>query len=227
MSRFALLYDIKYALSHGIELDSLLAALFADHPDLKTVEYSVTSEYDDNNYSDYSRLQKVNGWQVDYDGNYDEDYEDEEDNENNPPKASEAAVSAAMLISEFVQERFGFGDHTFSRDEFADKSDPSPGDNPQLECAIALLHSKKVPLKTLIEAGGRWVVRHAQVHGKYGPEDEFKLFAKEGMMYLALEYAKECGPLSEKTLNWFVLSSNKENPDHDHLQEYLKWMKAA
>ena len=64
MSRFDLLYDIKRTLSNAVDLDDMVAALFADYPDLIRFQFEVTNEYDDNNYSDYTRLKTVNGWSV-------------------------------------------------------------------------------------------------------------------------------------------------------------------
>lgn len=227
MSRFDLLYEIKHALSRAIDLDDLMAALFADHPELNKVEYSVTNEYDDNNYSDYCRLYKANGWNVDYDGEIEhEDDQDEELDESTKPSAG--AVSDAMTLSEYVQDKHGYGEHTFERSDYKlEGSERRTKNNPSFDCAVALLNGSKLPVERVIEADGRWVVRYAKVHGRYTPEDEFKAFARDGMMGLALEYSKSFGPLSEKTLNWFVLSSHKESSDHHHLQEYLEWVKAA
>lgn len=225
MSRFGLLHDIKYVLSNSIRLDDLLAAMFSDHPELKTVEYSVTSEYDDNNYTDYSRLQKINGWEVDCEGEFEEDQDEDLDEATKP---SAAAINAAMLLDEYVQEKFGVGDWEFKRSEYPMKDcDERLGDNPEMECAVALLHGRKVPVETLAVACGRWVMRHAEVHGRYSTEDEIKVFAREGMMRDACEYAEKFGPLSEKTLSWFLLYSQKDDVDYQHLQDYLERLKAA
>lgn len=225
MSRFELMYEIKSALENTIGLDELMVALFADHPDLTTVEYSVTNEYDDNNYSDYSRLAKVNGWQVDYDGEYEED---EDEDEPAAPKASRESIDAAMRLSDSVQGRFGYGDHAFDRADFPlNKEQKKIKGGASFDCAVALMQHKKVSMKKLFEAEGLWWLRHAEMHGKYSPEDEFTLFAREGWMGHAFMYAQKFGPLSEKTLNFFILSAkaDAENDDHRNLQEYLEWAK--
>lgn len=223
-SRFDLAYDIKMAMERVVDLDDLLAALFADHPDLHTLQFEVTNEYDDNNYSDYTRLQKVNGWQVDYEGTY----EDEEDEDDPPesPKASQKAAWAAMNLCEFVKDKYGYGDVTFSRADYDwEKSRSKMKSGAELEVAVAVMQGRKVPVETIIKADHSWWSHYAGVHGRYSPEDEFALFAREGCMWAALEYAKGYGPLSEKTVNYFVLSANKDDADYEHLQEYLEWVK--
>lgn len=227
MSHFSLMYDIKDALERVVDLDDLIAALFADHPDLLSVKYTVTNEYDDNNYSDHSRLCEVNGRAVDYDGEYEED-EDEEDSEE--PKASQESIDAAMNLSDAVQSKFGLGDHGFSRSNYPieEVRDRLKNTSPDFICATSMMQNKKIPLETLVEAEGNWWRHHAEMHGKYTPEEEFALFAREGWMGLASEYARKFGPLSEKTLNFFILSAradSDEDNDHENLQEYLEWLK--
>lgn len=222
-SRLDLVSDIKRAMDRVVDLDDLLAALFADHPDLQTVEFEVTNEYDDNNYSDYTRLQKVNGWQVDYDGAFDTDYDEES---HDLPRPSQEAAWAAMNLCDYVKDKYGYGDTTFSRDDYDyEESRNKMKSGAELEVAVAVMQGRKVPVETIIAADYVWWKHYAEIHGRYSPEDEFALFAREGWMYAALEYAKEFGPLSEKTVNYFVLSSQKDDGDHEHLQEYLEWIK--
>lgn len=222
-SRFDLAYDIKRAMENVVGLDDLLAAIFADHPDLQTIEFEVTNEYDDNNYSDHTQLQSVNGWRVDYDGEFDPDYEEEH---HDLPKPSQEAAWVATNLCDFVKERYGYGDVKFKRRDYDhEKSKGKMRSDAALECAVAVMKGNRLPLEKVIEAEGNWWRHYADVHGRYSPEDEFALFAREGWMGSALEYAKEFGPLSEKTVNWFVLSSNKDDGDHERLQEYLAWAK--
>lgn len=225
MSRFDLAYSIKRALENAVDLDDLMAALFADHPELQTLEFEVTNEYDDNNYSDYTRLHKVNGWQVDYDGEYEED-EDEGAVPSELPKASDEAVHQAMNLCEFVKEKHGYGGTKFKRGDYDfDESKKRMRGGADLECALAFLKGEKPKVDSIIEAGYGWWDHYADAHGRFTPEEEFRLFAREGWMPAALTYAKGYGPLSEKTLNYFILTLNAEHDDHNSLQEYLEWMR--
>lgn len=223
MSRFDLLYSMKSEFERTIRSGDLIAALFADHPDLDSFQVDVTNEYDDNNYSDYSRTTKVNGWYIDYEGNY----EDEEDDPETP-KASAAAIEACMEIADQIKEEWGYGDHLFERSGFSSPRDPKEIlSSPNLSCIISLAKGEKVPTDVLLECDARWVLRHAEMHGRFSPEDEFLLFAREGMMWQAKEYAKQVGPLSDKTLNYYVLSLKADDHEYEALQEYLEWAKAA
>jgi hypothetical protein len=221
MSRFDLLYDAKRALERAVDLDDLVAALFQDHPDLHSFRIEVTNEYDDNNYSDYSRLMNVNGWRVDCYG----EYEDEEDQEESDlPKASPESVNKVMSITDHVKDKHGYGEHEFGRGEYENLDTRAIGSADAL-CAISVLKGEKIPFSLIREAGERWLLHYADAHGRYSPEDEFELFARENMMGLALDYAKKHGPLSEKTLNYFVLSLNSEDYYYEQLQEYIEWLK--
>jgi hypothetical protein len=221
MSRFDLLYDAKHALERAVSLDDLVAALFQDHPDLLSFRVDVTNEYDDNNYSDYSRVTKVNDWSVDYDGEYDDFAEEDE---VQTPKASQEAINQVMNISDFVKDKYGCGDYDFSRGEYEDRDTRVAGSADAL-CAMAVLKGETVSTSILLDARECWVVHYADLHGRYSPEDEFELFAREDMMGAALDYAKKHGPLSEKTLNYFVLTLNSEDHYYEQLQEYIEWLK--
>jgi len=222
MSRFDLAYSIKRTLERAVDLDDLMAALFADHTDLQTLEFEVTNEYDDNNYSDYTRLQKVNGWQVDYDGNYEEE-EDEDDMASDLPKASQKACWDAMNLCDFMKEKYGYGDIKFKRGDYDYKNTKKKmKSNAELDCALAFMKGDKPTVDAIIEADGGWWSHYAEAHGRFSPEDEFRVFAREGWMGPALTYAKDYGPLSEKTLNYFILTINSEHDDYENLQEYLE-----
>jgi len=222
MSRFDLLYDTKHALNRAVDLDDLVAALFADHPDLQSFSVEVTNEYDDNNYSDYSRVTRVNGYSVDYDGEYEDELAEPDESEH--PKASAAAINNIMSITGYVQEKHSYGEHNFERSVYGGRGRKSVG-QPDAICALALLNGDRVSVDVLIEAGDRWALHHADAHGRYDEADEFALFAREDAMGLALEYAKKFGPLSDKTLNYFVLSLGADDYGYEHLQEYLEWAK--
>lgn len=224
MSRFDLVYSIKRALERAVDLDDLMAALFADHPELQTLEFEVTNEYDDNNYSDYTRLTRVNGWLVDYDGNYEDD--EDQDVTSELPKASVEAVQEAMNLCDFVKEKYGYGDMKFERGDYDfDRSQKKMKSSADLDCAVAFMKGEKPTVDAIIEADFGWWSEYAEIHGRFTPEDEFRVFAREGWMSPALEYAKNYGPLSEKTVNYFILSINAEHDDYNSLQEYLEWIK--
>lgn len=227
MSRFDLLYDVKQTLSRVVDLDDLVSALFADYPDLISFQFDVTNEYDDNNYSDYTRLQEVNGWAVDYDGEYEED-EDEEGSQfaHAMPKASENAVQQVMAINEYVESKHGYGSHEFHRDDFpASDSDDRLKNDPNLEAATACINGTKVSVETLLKADEKWILHYARIHGRYSPEDEFTLIARKDMMWIVDDYAELFGPIEEKTLNYFILSLTSEDDNYEQLQDYLEWLK--
>lgn len=223
MSRFDLLYSMKSEFERTVRASDLIAAVFADHPDLDSFQVDVTNEYDDNNYSDYARTTKVNGWHIDYDGEYDDDEEGSE-----APKASDAAIEACLGVADQIKEEWCHGDHLFKRSEFSSSRDLKEFlSSPNLSCILSLSKGEKVPTDVLLECDAKWVLRHAELHGSYTEEDEFRLFAREGMMWLAKEYAKQVGPLSDKTLNYYVLTLKAEDSEYEHLQEYLEWARAA
>jgi len=223
MSHFDLLYSMKSEFERTVRSGDLIAAIFADHPELESFRVDVTSEYDDNNYSDYSRTTKVNDWHIDYEGNYENEEDDPE-----APKASVRAVVACMEVAHQIKAEWGYGDHTFERSEFPSPRDPkeilaAPG----LSCIVSLAKGEKVPTNVLMECESQWVLRHAELHGRFPPEDEFALFAREGWMWISKEYAKKFGPLSDKTLNYYILSLTSDCDEYKALQEYLHWVKAA
>ena len=221
MSRFDLLYDVKQTLSRVVDLDDLVSALFADYPDLISFQFDVTNEYDDNNYSDYTRLQRVNGWTVDYDGEYEDEEEDSES-----PKASGDAVQQVMAISEYVESKLGYGEHEFHRDDYpASDSDDRLKNDPNLEAATACINGTKVSVETLLKADEKWILHYARIHGRYSPEDEFTLIARKDMMWIVDDYAELFGPIEEKTLNYFILSLTSEDDNYEQLQDYLEWLK--
>lgn len=221
MSRFDLLYDVKQTLSRVVDLDDLVSALFADYTDLISFQFEVTNEYDDNNYSDYTRLQKVNGWAVDYDGEYEDEEEDSE-----LPKASGDAVQQVMAISEYVESKNGYGSHEFHRDDYpAEDSEKRLKNDPNLEAATACINGTKVSVETLLKADEKWVIHYARIHGRYSPEDEFTLIARKDMMWIVDDYAELFGPIGEKTLNYFILSLTSEDDNYEQLQDYLEWLK--
>lgn len=225
MSRFDLLYDMKNEFERTVGPRDLISALFHDHPELENFDVSVTSEYDDNNYSDYCRVTKVNGWYVDYDGEFEEEFDDQDPHEF--PKPSKKAIENCMGVAEYVKSDWGYGDHTFFRKMFSKCRDMKEiVENPNLACIMAIAKGGEVPLNTLLEADQRWIVKYADVHGRYSDEDEFALFAREDMICSARNYAFAHGPLTEKTLNYFLLSLNAEEHDYRILQEYMEWLKA-
>lgn len=221
MSRFDLLYHVNRVLSSAVDLDDMVSALFADYPDLICFKFEVTNEYDDNNYSDYTRLQEVNGWAVDYDGEY-----EEEDETSDLPKASNEAVQQVMAISEYVNEKHGYGSHEFHRDSYPiSDSKKRLKNDPNLQIATACINGTKVPIETLLKADEMWVLHYASAHGRYSPEDEFNIFGRKEMVSYAEVYAKKFGPIGEKTLNYFILSLTADDEEYVQLQGYLKWLK--
>jgi len=225
MSRFDLLYDVKAALGRTVSLDSLVAAVFREDSELQEFHFDVTSEYDDNNYSDYTRLTYVNGHHVDYDYEYDEDDLSAEGEEDNPlPKVGKETMNKIALLGDEIRERFGYGEQKFSRSDYEHGSGELKLDADTI-CALSILKGESVPVDTLLEASARWVLHNARLQGRYSEEDEFRLMARKEMIHVARVYAEEHGPLSDKTLNFFVLSLTSDDYEYEQLQSYLDWLR--
>jgi hypothetical protein len=75
MNHFRKIRDIRKASRRLVENSDLLVALFKDIPELQNFTFSVSQEYDDNNYFDSVRLVEINGHAYDFDG-YDDDSEE-------------------------------------------------------------------------------------------------------------------------------------------------------
>jgi hypothetical protein len=217
MSRFELLLDARKALSRTVDLDDILAELFRENQDLHSFKVEVTTEFDDSNYSDYARVTMVNGRHVDCEGSY----EDEEE-ENPLPVASQETINRAMNLAGEVRDKHSHGDYLIERSDYESDGPRQVTGIKEMICASALLGGEKIPVSVLSGCHTRWAIHHAEVHGRFSEEDEFALFTGEDKMPAALKYAEKFGPLSDNTLNYFLLTLKSDDYGYEDLQKYLE-----
>lgn len=228
MLRFSKLYDIKRSLENVVGSDDLIRAVFEDAPDLQEISFSVTNEYDDNNYSDYVRLTAVNGWTL----SYDDEYEDDDVQTSDMPKLDEDKVGAIRDLIEIVGKDFGYNeDHKIDR-AYAlrhKKRKRSSEDKAEMKYVLSYFMGKKLPENFFLRTSPKWAIYHALDHGRFKPDTEFKIFARDGYMIDALRYAQEIvkGPLDERIENFFILNSQPDSQDYENLKKYLKFKKTT
>jgi hypothetical protein len=225
MLNFDKMYDIRRALENIVRNDDLIRAVFDDIPELENISFSCTNEYDDNNYSDYTRLTAVNDWKI-----YDDEYDDEEKQDSDLPKIEVKKVQTIRDLVEIVGKDFGYGeDHTITR-AYAyrhKRGKKSAEEKAEMKYILNQVMGKKIKENFFVKASPKWAVYHAAEHGRFSREAEFKIFAKEGRMYDAFRYAREVlkGSLDEKVENFFILNSQPDSQDYEELKEYLEFKK--
>ena len=225
MLHFNKMYDIRRTLENFVSNDDLIRAVFDDVPELQEISFSVTNEYDDNNYSDYVRLTALNGWRLDYDDTY------EEEQDSDLPKIEDMNVVGNIRdLIEIVGKDFGYNeDQTIDR-AYAMRHKRGPkkrSDKAEAKYIMSHLMGKKLPENFFVRTTPKWALYHALEHGRFKPETEFKIFAREGYMLNALRYAQEIlkGPLDEKIENFFILGSQPDSQDYEQLKKYLEFKK--
>ena len=225
MLHFNKLYDIRRILENVVSGDDLIRAVFEDAPELQEFTWSVTNEYDDNNYSDYVRLTAVNGWRLDYDDVY------EEEQDSDLPKIEDMNIVGTIRdLVEIVGKEFGYNeDHKIDR-AYAMRhknAKKKRSDRAEVKYIMSHLMGKKLPENFFVRADPKWALYHALEHGRFKPETEFKIFARDGHMFDARRYAQEIvkGPLDEKIENFFILNSQPDTPDYEDLKKYLEFKK--
>ena len=230
MLHFNKLFDIRRILENVVSNDDLIRAVFEDIPELQEISFAVTNEYDDNNYSDYVNLTGVNGWRVDYDNEYEEDCEG-----SDLPKIEDMnKVGTIRDLVETVGKEFGY-EFGYNEDHKIDRAyamrhknaKKKRSDRAEVKYIMSHLMGKKLPENFFVRADPKWALYHALEHGRFKPETEFKIFARDGHMFDARRYAQEIvkGPLDEKIENFFILNSQPDTPDYEDLKKYLEFKK--
>jgi hypothetical protein len=218
MNDFQKIRDLRSAARRIVTNEELLVALFKDLPELKHFKFVKTQEYDDNNYFDDIRLVEVNGHRYGYEG-----YEDDDDNEKSDlPRIESVGMvdSAVDIISE---------DYDFSSDEIkvvredyeslsASKLDRY--DTAERRYWGSYLSGKTLPNSFFVRNNPKWAVYYAMDHGRFDKNAEFKIFAKQGRMLEALQYAEAVGRLSQEVENFFILDADEG--DSGFLKTYLE-----
>jgi len=234
MLNFSKLSHMQKVFETTITKEDLIVALFEDVPELETFTFGVSNEYDDSNYSDHSRLKRINGIRIDYDNNYEGDegfgdYDEDLDKQASDPVGEKISdkkvISAIREVVDMVGTYFGYDDaHVVTRDSFRPRR-LSKSDKAEREYAISYLTGKELDDAFFLKNDPKWALYYADDHGRFDEEMEFKIFAKKGRMVEAYEYAK-CvikGSLPEAVENFFILSTSSKHDDHEYLKKYLEF----
>lgn len=234
MLNFDKQYSVRRVLERIVTEDDLITAVFKDIPELQEFTWSKTSEYDDNNYSDYSRLNTINGYAVDYDGDYEEFGDDESiEPQSNMPRIEDR--NARHTIRDLVDSIADGFDHrediVISREEYLPKvtrTVRAKADREELDYVRSYMSGKTLPDSFFLKLENpKWAIYYADDHGRFSEDMEFKIFAQEGRMHYAYLYARHIikGPLPEKIENFYLLNNSEE--DKEDLKVYLDFKKAA
>jgi hypothetical protein len=226
-------FEIKSFLESCVSSNDLIACAFKDCPELQSFSVRKVNEYDDNNYSDYISLSKVNGHFVDYEGEYEEDEEDSD--ESLLPKITDKSIIYNLMdLVGNLKDYFDYGEDQDVRRPNVDGGKFKPVrlyklDQARKKYVLAYLSGKTVPDSFFIKNDSRYAVFYALDHGRFSKEVEFKIFARKGCMSDAFEYAKHVlkAPLGEEIENFFLLSDSKEGDDHVFLQKYIEFKKSC
>lgn len=211
---------IRFALENAIDSEALIYAAFQDCPEVQEFSYSFTQDYDDNNYSDYAKLNSINGHSVDYDGTYeDELYED-----NSLPRVSARDVGIFMDLVQDIAKHYERGeDMTVERQNH---NRFSVGIKEDMKAYLrSFLYGDKISTGFFVQNNPDFALYYANDNGRFSEKDEFEIFAQEGRMYVALEYAKKVikGALPEKVENFFILNGCEF--DKNSLVDYMEFKK--
>lgn len=214
------LRDIKRAGERLVSNRQLTVALFRDIPELESFSFLKTSEYDDNNYFDSTRVTDINGHPYGYEG-----YEEDEDEGcgSKLPK-----IENPHLIEDLV-DRISDGydvserEITFKREEFQEEE--AEEDSKERTYLASYLSGGKLPMSFFSPKDPRWAVYYALDHGRLPEKTEFRVFAKRGNMHMALEYAKHVikGRLPDNIENFYILDNHED--DQPDLARYLEFIK--
>ena len=240
--------DTKNALNYIIDSRVLITALFKDIPDLKSVSFSCSSEYDDNNYYDSVQVTEINGWAYSH---YEACYEDEMEEDyqrglkNNPigKRLDKDFCMACLELVDEVGKSFGHCDHSFKRDEYTFDE----GSDPQVLCKKTREENEFNKFILNLACGNlqqdesiferidsKWALYYAFDHGRLSKEVEDKIFLKKGNMKSAYLYSVHIlkDVLPKNIEDFYILNSfakkkktETKNTDQEYLGKYLEFKK--
>jgi hypothetical protein len=227
MLNFDKIYEIHSALKRVYTESDMIAAVFADCPELETFNFSVTSEYDDNNYSDQIQLTAINGRPVDYDA----EYEDEDEEGEYGPKVDSATRASLLDLVDLVGDSFGHSDdHLIKRGIFLSKKKKSfVRGKPEIQYAIAHVSGGKIENEWFLNNDSKYAAFYAEDHGRFSKDMEMKLFAGKNMMRCCLMYAQALRkPLPKHLENYWMtrcvldsLHIDCTEKDVEHFRKYV------
>jgi len=208
MNNFRKLRDIRKASRRLLENTELLVALFKDVPELQSFKFSMSQEYDDNNYFNSVSLVEINGHAYNYDG-----YEGE------LPKVEQTDLinNAVGLIAANYDNSAGEVEIRREDYEQASKEPLYPAERIYLG---SYLSGSEIPVSFFVENDPKWAVYYAMDHGRFPEDDEFRIFARNGWMDEALCYAESVGRLVPELENFYILNASEE--DSECLKKYLE-----
>lgn len=225
MIHFEKVREIKDACRRVVNNNDLLVSLFESMPDLHHFRFMKTQEYDDNNYFDDIKVTEINGHSYGYEG-YDEDYEGIYPRlDKHEIKTSDLPKVCPIHVEHAVQEissAYDYSDNDVEvRREDYQRSEPE--DVVEKTYLGSYLSGSKIrPSFFFKKKRTKWATYYALDHGRFGEDDEFKIFAKKGEMYYALEYARHVikGRLPSAVENFFVL--DPDDVDDSHIKQYVE-----
>lgn len=226
--------DLKRLFENTISREMVIASVFKDNPELESFEFSCRSEYDDNSYSDFIELTKVNEYRVDYEGRYedDDDYggqESEDDEEkSNLPQLNQEVIYALMDVVSTIGNYYGHDDHVIRRSEYANKNNRTQNSKEEQRYLNSYLSKEPIEDEWFLKADAKWAAYYAQDHGRFNKDLETELFCRDGRMIYAFMYAQAIKkPLSKHIENYFTTKNLVDPNEKDDVwfKEYLKFKK--
>ena len=242
MLNFEKIYSVSQALKQVYGAPDMIAAVFADCPELKSFNFTVTNEYDDNNYSDYSRLTAVNGLGVDYDGDYEEILDEDEEQEPGTGPMVDAATRASLRdLVGLISDHYGHSgeddsdSHLVVRDAFPSKSPWKSPSTPEIQYALAHVSGAKIEDGWFLSNESKFAAFYAEDHGRFSEDMETKLFTGIYKMEACLMYAQALrshtcrGGLPKHLEDYWMLQCTLEAKDEDKesFRKYLAQRKGA
>lgn len=230
MLNYEKMSEIQHILKNSVSINTLIASVFEDCPDLKEFSFSCTNEYDDNNYSDYTRLIAVNGHRVDYDGEYEEDEADDDDEESKEKKIEDKVVIETLVnLVHQIGTEFGHGDDLVCRREeyvLRKTGKKSKGQKAEMEYICSYLTGGELDKEWFLKNDPKFACYYAQDHGAFSKDLEMILFCKQGRMYHAFLYAQAIKKALRPEIETFfvthsVVGTKKAEEDAQWLKKYL------
>lgn len=217
MNHFQKILDLRNASRRIVSNHELVASLFTELPELKSFKFIKTQEYDDNNYFDDIRLVEVNGHRYGYDG-----YEEDEDGAEKSDLPRIENVYQVKNTVEQISLDYDFSDQEVEvqREDYEEVGKPSKEELAERRYWGCYLSGGKLPKSFFIKNHPKWAVYYAMDHGRFDRDTEFKVFARKGRMFEALNYAEAVGRLSQEVENFFILDAGEG--DSGVLKTYLE-----
>jgi hypothetical protein len=212
-------YELREMMRRSVRRNDLISAFFEDYPEVEHIAFAFEQEYDDNNYSDHTRLTSINRAEV---------VDEWGDEPQELPVSDEVLYAARDLVS-CVAEEFGYS-HSEDWELYRKNYPPQEGPKGDLtdeesEYLSSYLSHTELPEKWFLKKQPKWANYYALDWGRFTEKTEFALFAKKGRMREAFWYAFHVikGRLPEPVENFFLLSANKDGEDHEWLRRYMEF----